>query len=576
VATRLGEKVRVSRGSQLARCEVLRKHFNVVYLVASATWVALLYGPGANGGFVYDDLLHIQYNNSLASWGRTLHYFRVGDPFARDLLGGGGTAWRPLMWLTLSLDYRVWGLNPLAFHITSLVLDWMAGFFAFRLLVRLEIPRVWAAAACFLWLGLPINSEAVAWMSAVSYPLMFCFLCASLLAADSWLHNGSKLSMLLWVLTAAAALLSNEEGLLALPLAFLLMCFRDRVPRLRCLALLTTGTVLDIVYSTARWLIRASLPAGAPLFPGITTTFFRYLHWMILPLQMSVERSTNTPSNVSSIERLAGLAGLLSLLVAICWLRKKAPAVSHGLAWMFVALVPFCGIVPIYQGMAERYAYVASFGFVVALIAIVCGAGQRARPIIAGLVLLWALWGAWRLHSRVLDWNDPVTLFTASLEATPNSIKLLYNLGTAYELSGRFDEAAGVYQKILARNGAYEPALVGMGDVELAAGNLARAETAYSQATIDNPSDENADCNLGVVLVKEGKTDRAIQVLRRAIHIGPSDPTAYYDLGAAYQVGGDRTRAVEMYRRALDLKPGDPQTVANLESLGVTSTLDHR
>jgi Flp pilus assembly protein TadD len=222
--------------------------------------------------------------------------------------------------------------------------------------------------------------------------------------------------------------------------------------------------------------------------------------------------------------------------------------------------------------MAERYAYVASFGFVVALIAIVCGAGQRARPIIAGLVLLWALWGAWRLHSRVLDWNDPVTLFTASLEATPNSIKLLYNLGTAYELSGRFDEAAGVYQKILARNGAYEPALVGMGDVELAAGNLALAETAYSQATIDNPSDENADCNLGVVLVKEGKTDRAIQVLRRAIRIGPSDPNAYYDLGAAYQVGGDRTLAVEMYKRALDLKPGDPQTVANLESLGATST----
>ena len=564
--------MRGGRVAQLARCEAVHKHFNAIYLVASAAWLALLYGPGVNGGFVYDDLPHIQYNNSLASWSRTFHYFRAGDPFARDLLGGGGTAWRPLMWLTLSLDSHVWGSNPLAFHITSLVLHWIGGAFAFRLLIRLEIPQVWAAAACFLWLGLPINSEAVAWMSAVSYPLMFCFLCASLLAADSWLRNGSKLSILLWVLTAAAALMSNEEGLIALPLAFLLMCFRNSLPRLRCIALVATGTVVDLVYLTGRWFIRASLPAGAPVVSAFGATYVRYLHWMILPVQMSVERSTSTPSNVSSIERVAGLAGSLFLVTTIYWLRKKAPAVSHGLAWMFVGLLPFCGIVPIYQGMAERYAYVASFGFVVALIAIVCGAGQRARPIIAGLVLLWALWGAWRLHSRVLDWNDPVTLFTASLEATPNSIKLLYNLGTAYELSGRFDEAAGVYQKILARNGTYEPALVGMGDVELAAGNLALAETAYSQATIDNPSDENADCNLGVVLVKEGKTDRAIQVLRRAIRIGPSDPNAYYDLGAAYQVGGDRTLAVEMYKRALDLKPGDPQTVANLESLGATST----
>ena len=568
--------MRVRRGTQFARCEAVRRHFNVVYLVASAAWLALLYGPGANGSFIYDDLSHIQYNNSLASWSRTLHYFGLGDPFARDLLGGGGTAWRPLMWLTLSLDYHVWGLNPLAFHITSLVLDWIAGFFAFRLLVRLEIRRVWAAAACFLWLGLPINSEAVAWMSAVSYPLMFCFLCASLLAADSWLRDGSKLWMLLWALTAAAALLSNEEGVLALPLAFLLVCFRDRLPRLRCLALLATGAVLDSVYFIARSFIRASLPAGAPLFSGFATTFFRYLHWIVLPVQMSVERSTSTPSNVSSIERVAGLAGVLSLVGAICWLRKKAPAVSHGLAWMSVALLPFCGIVPIYQGMAERYVYVASFGFVVALIVVVCGAGERTRPIIAGLVLLWGLWGAWRLHNRVLDWNDPVTLFQASLEATPDSIKLLYNLGTAYELDGRFDDAAGVYQEILARDGAYEPALLGMGNIELAVGDLAGAERAYSQATIDDPSDENADCNLGIVLVKEGKTDRAIQVLRRAIRIGPSNPTAYYNLGTAYQVGGDRTRAVDMYKRALDLKPGDPQTVANLESLGATSTLEHR
>jgi protein O-mannosyl-transferase len=452
----------------------------------------------------------------------------------------------------------------------------MGGVFAFRLLVRLEIPRVWAAAACILWLALPINSEAVAWMSAVSYPLMFCFLCASLLATDSWLHNGSKLSMLLWTLTAAAALLSNEEGLLALPLAFLLICFRGRLLNGRCLALLATGTVLDITYVTARWFIGASLPAGAPLFPGIAATFFRYLHWMVLPLHMSVERSTNTPSNVSSFERLAGLAGLLSLLVVICWLRKKAPAVSHGLAWMSVALLPFCGIVPIYQGMAERYVYVASFGFVAALIAIICRLGQRTRPILAGLVLLWGLWGIWRLHNRVLDWNSPVTLLKASLEATPDSIKLLYNLGTAYELAGRFDDAAGVYQKILARNRVYEPALVGLGNVELAQGDLARAESTYTQAAIDDPSDENADCNLGVVLVEEGKTDRAIQVLRSAIRIDPSDPTAYYDLGAAFQVGGDRARAVEMYRHALDLKPGDPQTVASLESLGVTSTLDHR
>src|SRR3989338_7200696 len=30
--------------------------------------------------------------------------------------------WIPLSWLTLGLDYRLWGLHPSGFHITSLIL----------------------------------------------------------------------------------------------------------------------------------------------------------------------------------------------------------------------------------------------------------------------------------------------------------------------------------------------------------------------------------------------------------------------------------------------------------------------
>jgi Flp pilus assembly protein TadD len=542
-------------------------HANAMFLLISALWIVLLYGRGICGPFIYDDINHIQENTALSSWGNTMHYFRAGDTFAHDLLQGGGSSYRPLLWLSLAFDHHLWDLNPCGFHMTNLILHWVGGFFCFILLRRMQMPAMLSAVTCLLWLGLPINSEAVAWISGRTYPLMYIFLILSLLMGESYLRKGSILTLFLYLAVLLGALLSNEEAILALPLTILLAYFSDKTSQRRWLALALTGAVADGVYLIARKLAGAHMPSGPPLFSIIGTFFFKYVAWMLFPLHMSVERSTDVPASRFSVVAATALVGLLCLFGMIYWLRKRMPLSAFGLAWMVIALLPFCGIAPIYQGMAERYVYVASFGLILAIVATVWQSKTPERSALVCIVTLWGLWGAWHLQSRVSDWNDPIALYQASLKTTPRSTKLLYNLGAAFETSGSFSKAMECYRKALELNSKYVPAIVGMGNIDQRAGDMAKAEQEYRQAIMIEPSEEASYCYLGALSFREGKVDQAIRNLSKAIALNPSDPTPYDDLGVVYQKMGDSEHAIQMYTKVLALKPGDPEALTNLRTV---------
>jgi len=99
---------------------------------------------------------------------------------------------------------------------------------------------------------------------------------------------------------------------------------------------------------------------------------------------------------------------------------------------MLLAFIPFSGIVPLCRGIAERYTYLASAGFAISLASVILSAPRQRLPVGLGVLALWAGWGGWRIHSRVSDWSDELTLYTSSLNVTPNSHVLAYNLGVKY------------------------------------------------------------------------------------------------------------------------------------------------
>lgn len=96
--------------------------------------------------------------------------------------------WIPLTWITLGFDYVVWGMNPVGYHLTNLLLHSVnaAVFYlvAFRLLglatteVGATPLRAGAVADALVFAVHPLRAESVAWVTVRRDVLSGLFSCS--------------------------------------------------------------------------------------------------------------------------------------------------------------------------------------------------------------------------------------------------------------------------------------------------------------------------------------------------------------------------------------------------------------
>jgi hypothetical protein len=212
------------------------------------------------------------------------------------------------------------------------------------------------------------------------------------------------------------------------------------------------GISVLVVYFCLRQVAGTQIStAGSSRFLASGVSFLKYLSWMILPVRMSVERSTDIPANNLSIMTASAWMGMVFLFLLVYRLHKQGPEIAAGIAWMCIALLPFCGIVYIYQGMAERFDYLASAAFCFSIVALLSQL-RTGRTVVLCMVAMWAVWRLWRLEERVLDWRGSISLYESSLEATPQSTTLLFDLGAVFEQNGDLVQAAAYYKRTLDLN----------------------------------------------------------------------------------------------------------------------------
>jgi Flp pilus assembly protein TadD len=572
------------------------------YILASILWTTVLYAHAVTAGFAsYDDVPQIVQNPSLSSLAASLKYFRSPVSFASDFRGSGASFYRPLFWLSLAIDEKLWGLNPAGFHLTNLLLHWLSGLFLFLLLRRLDVSSSSSALTSLLWIGLPINSEAVAWISGRPYCLVACFLLLGTLLADLYLSRPALKYLVGYCLAAFCALFSHEQGGLIVAFTLLLIVAKHEVKSRASMMLSGVCVIAIVLYFGLRQAAGATGVSAKGTIASFGLFFWNYLGWMVLPIHMSIERSTDTPPPGWSGPALAAWLCLALACLLLILVHRKSPASAIGFAWMGIALLPFCGFVYIYQGMAERYTYVASAGLALMVVVLVAESQARLRPFVLGLIVLWVVWGVYRLETRISDWSDEARLYWSSLHATPRSAKLHYNLGAILEQRKDFAQASGEYNKAVALEPSYEPALAGLGNVELnlgrakeasqmfqralqlkpddvravtnygtalqSLGEIDAAKTQYERAISLAPGNDDAYCDLGVLLFQSGDADAAVLQFDRAAKISPSDPTPLFNLAVIYQKSGRPDLAVKLYERVLQLSPGDPDAIAALQSL---------
>jgi protein O-mannosyl-transferase len=363
------------------------------------------------------------------------------------------------------------------------------------------------------------------------------------------------------------ALLSNEWGVLALPLTALIIYVDGLKDRSVWLSLCLCGMGVFALQLVMRRFAGARLPTGSLEVMPVGLSFFKYLSWIISPIHMSVERSTDAANNEITTKSIAALVGVGCVLFLIFKLRSGAPRIAAGLTWVLICLLPFSGIVFIYQGMAERYAYLASAGLVFSVVALSDHMRGSIRPLFVLVISLWVLWNGWRLNARVLEWGNETTLFQSSLKVNPRSEVLLYNLAIASAEAGNVQEATSYYQRALDVNPSDLNVLVNFGNLLRDQGDYTAALTLQERAIRVGPNNAELWVNLGDTYLKQGTADKAIEAFRKAVSLDEKSIEASVGLGAALQSTGKLAAAKEQYQRAIAIDPHQGAAYCNLGAL---------
>lgn len=547
--------------------------------------------PALDNGFVkWDD----DVNFLLNPYYRGLGWTQIRWMFTTFYMG----PYQPLSWLTLGLDFKLWGMDPRGYHLTNVLIHAvnaaLAFFLARKLFEKMSPGRrtlhydIAAAAAALFFAVHPLRVESVAWATERRDVLSGFFYLATLLlywraAVDV---NGRKWRWIAAALAAFTCALLSKAIVVTLPLVLILFdvyVLRRTAPpwnsaqnaglameKVPFFALSAIFGVVGLIGQRGAAKMRALQSFGvvdrlAQSAYGLTLYLWKTLAPInLLPLyELPKHFDPYAPRFLGSIALVAAATGWL-------WARRKNNA-GLWAAWLYfiATLLPVLGLVQFgLQIAADRYTYLASLG-----LAALFGGGllhlmaedRPAAPTIAAGFLILFLGGLARAQCRV--WRNTESLWTNALLVDPNVVAAQNNLGLEFAEQGKIPEAVARYEEALRLDPDCDDAHNNLGEVLEKLNRTPEAIAQYREALRINPNFPNAYNNLGSALMALGQTDPAIAVFQEALRRDPSNAMAQDNWADALAAVKRYDEALIHYRAAIQLRP---DFVYAYNNMGVT------
>ncbi|HTM10269.1 MAG TPA: tetratricopeptide repeat protein [Verrucomicrobiae bacterium] len=558
--------------------------------------VAAFYPTLHNGFLDYDDdTLYL--NNP---WFRGLGPQQLRWMFTTFLMGH----YQPLTWMTLGLDYVIWGMNPFGYHLTNLVLHAVNAILFYFLALRLisfAIPRgddfaagIGAAAAAIFFSIHPMRVESVAWLTerrdVLSGAFVLLTLNAYLAAAQAERPAVRKKWLALALAAYAASLLSKAVGM-TLPVVFLILdvyplrrlggsrerwygrevreVWLEKTPFF-ALAVVAAATAA-IAQHDSHAMANLTQYGIAPRVAQIFYSFVFYFWKTIAPTGLLPMYEPGSDFNPFQTVYFACALFVIAATAALVFFRKAWPA---GLAvWLsyLVMILPVSGIAqsgP--QLVAVRYSYLSCLGF-----ALLAGAGiayvwrrwlaetSAITAVVATLALMIA--GLTYLtRQQVWIWHDTESLWRYTLAVEPRSSVAHNDLGNILLKRGEATASIEEYRQAIRfkpKSGVYH---FNLANVLVREGQIDEAIQEYRYAVYYAPYFARAYFNLAYHLTSKGKLDEAIDMYKRAVREDPSYSRAYNNLGRIFVGRGRLDEAVFNFRKAIEAQPDFALAYANL------------
>jgi tetratricopeptide (TPR) repeat protein len=423
-------------------CDASDKRLLTMQRLAPAVLILatiLTFLPAFRNGFVYDDHFQLERNPYIREF-RHLDILLTKEVWHFSPRTQSNN-YRPLHMISYLLIYKMFSLNPLAYHAIA-VMIYLATVLVLWQIYKLFVAPLPAFAGSILFATYPVHVENVAWIGG--YPDL---LCALFLMISFYLYRKEKIIFSL--LSFLFALFSKEIALV-FPLFVIAdhVFFRSRENK-RVLHWFVGSVLLTIGYAALRMyslgsFLRLNSSAIEPLSVLHSGAAFAglYLGKLLFPFQLNAFYHFELP--LSLAVSWSGILILFCSLILLYIFRKNQLFV-FGFLWFILFLTPALLLKEVSPVLfAERYLYLPSAGFILAILSI---SSNRVLPVllIAISVLL-----AGVSFSRSKVWNDDLTLWKDTIEKSPRSVTVNYNLATAYLKEKEYEQAAIYYRSATA------------------------------------------------------------------------------------------------------------------------------
>lgn len=514
--------------------------------------------------------------------------------------------WHPLTWLSHMLAFQLFGLNFGMHHLINLFLHIANTLLLFIVLYRMT-KSLWSSAFVAAMFALhPLNVESVAWASEHKNVLSTFFWMLTMLTYVFYAERPTVLRYLFIFFVFALGLMAKPM-LVTLPFVLFLLDYWP-LGRLKfdqsaigihveSHKFINTGfqhsPVFRLILEKIPFIV---LSAGAICFSslslkslGIVTStvsvsmrlrianalvsYVNYIKKMIWPHNLALYYPY---PHALPLWKVAG-SGLLLLCISFLILRavKSKPYLVVGWLWYIGTLVPAIGLVQagLWPATADRFAYVPLIGL---FIIIGWGAPDlvdrwRSRKIVlvtfATILIFFLAVTTWM---QLKYWQNGVTLFTHTLNVTPNNSLINKELGNAWEDQGNFNKAKYYYTKAIQINPNNAEAHNNLGRIFILQKDYKDAIYHCNEALRINPTFTIAHNNLATALLFQGNEKEAMHHYYEALKIDPNYAGTYYNLGKVYEKNGKTEKAIVFYRKALDCNPEMTQALYNLSWINAT------
>lgn len=593
--------------------KLTRQHQLFIVFISSF----LLYANTLTHNFTIDDAIVITQNDftkkgisgipDLFRYDTFRGFFKVEG---KDKLVAGGR-YRPLTLAMFAVEYQIFGYNPMGSHLVSILC-----FALLCVLVFLSLERMLTSSKMksgmlpfvitMLFAFHPIHTEVVANIKGRDEIMSMLLGTASLYFL---IDEKNKYRVVLSALMMFLAMLAKEMAATFVPIAGLIYLVLRKENFLNATKatwpllvgmlpyLIIRQSILgfgEVVYGNMEMMNNPFVKfqkAGYVLMESgekVASIIFclgYYVKLLFIPHPLSHDyypRAIGLPV-MGDWEVLVSLLIYGGLIYSFFKFYRKKRLLSFGIGYFIISLILVSNILfPIGTHMGERFLFMGSLGFCIALGRLVWKADKRQDTRISIILVVLALF-AFKTVTRNAVWESDFKLFQTDVLISEGSAKV--NQAAGGSLVDRCLQNGGEYcneenmrkallylERAVKIHPAYRTAYLLKGNAHYLLGENEPAIASFRQYQKYSSTPQTVNSNLVKAFMAAAKSigedggdvKKAMRYLDEAEKIEPQNPELLRLKGVAYGVQGQFQKSIEYFEKLLVLDPNNPEVLRSI------------